>query len=219
MTEKAIAMSGDLRDYVVGHSIPRTTVHTALVAETNARFADRSNMLTTHEQGALLTFLVRLIGARTAIEVGTFTGYSALNIAQGLPADGRLICCDVSDEFTSVGKPYWEQAGVADRIDLRIAPAAETLAAITDDGTVDFAFIDADKPGYPTYFEHLVRLLRPGGLLVVDNVFWGGDVVRPEVDDDTTNTIRAFNDLVAGDDRVESVMVNVADGLTLIRKR
>jgi caffeoyl-CoA O-methyltransferase len=171
------------------------------------------------EQGALMTMLTQLLGARRAVEVGTFTGYSALCIARGLAPGGRLLCCDVSEEWTSIGRPYWDQAGVADRIDLVIAPAVDTLTALPDDPTIDIAFIDADKPNYPNYFEQLVRRMRPNGLLMVDNVLWSGRVVDPDATDENTVAIRAFNDLVAADPRVDAVMLPVSDGLTLLRKR
>jgi caffeoyl-CoA O-methyltransferase len=171
------------------------------------------------EQGAFLTVLTRLIGARNAIEIGTFTGYSALCIARGLPADGRLTCCDVSEEWTAVGRRAWEAAGVADRIDLRIAPALDTLAALPADAAFDLAFIDADKPNYANYFDALVPRMRANGAILVDNVLWDGRVLQPDANDENTVAIRAFNDKIAHDDRIEPVMLPIADGLTLCRKR
>jgi caffeoyl-CoA O-methyltransferase len=171
------------------------------------------------EQGAFLTLLTRLIGARSAVEVGTFTGYSALCIARGLPADGHLLCCDVSEEWTAIGRKAWDAAGVADRIELKIAPAADTLRALPHDQTIDLGFIDADKPGYPVYYEELLARLRPNGVLLVDNVLWGGRVIQADADDDNTKAIKAFNDMVAADDRVEAVMLPISDGLTLCRKK
>ena len=169
------------------------------------------------EQGAFMTLVARLIGAKNAIEVGTFTGYSALCIARGLPEDGKLVCCDVSDEWTSIGRPYWEKAGVADRIDLRIAPAIETLRALPEERSFDLAFIDADKTSYAAYYEELLKRIRPGGLILVDNVLWSGSVVDASNDQESTVAIRSFNDLVAKDARVEAVMIPLSDGLTLIR--
>ena len=166
-----------------------------------------------------MTLLARLLGARRAIEVGTFTGYSALCLARGLSDDGRLLCCDVSDEWTRIGKPYWEQAGVAHKIDLRLGPAAETLRALPPDPVVDLAFIDADKGGYPTYYEEILKRLRPGGLILVDNVLFMGTVVDPSVQNENVVAIRAFNEKVAADERVDRVMIPVGDGLTLLRKR
>ncbi|MGH9024645.1 MAG: O-methyltransferase, partial [Acidimicrobiia bacterium] len=163
--------------------------------------------------------LTRLIGARQAVEVGTFTGYSALCIARGLPADGRLLCCDVSEEWTSVGKRAWKRAGIADKIELRIAPAIDTLRSLPSDPVVDLAFIDADKPSYRAYLEELMPRLRPNGVILVDNTLWGGSVADPAVTDDNTEAIRAFNAAVAADRRVDCVLLPVADGLTLLRKR
>lgn len=171
------------------------------------------------EQGAFMTLLARLMGAKRAIEVGTFTGYSALCLARGLADDGRLLCCDVSDEWTRIGRPYWEKAGVAHKIDLRIAPAAETLRALPADPVYDMAFIDADKGGYPVYYEEILKRLRPGGLILVDNVLFMGTVVDASVDNENVKAIRAFNDQVSRDERVDRVMIPVGDGLTLLRKR
>jgi caffeoyl-CoA O-methyltransferase len=171
------------------------------------------------DQGAFLTLLVRLLGARRVVEVGTFTGYSALCLARGLPSDGRLICCDINEDWVSVGRPFWERAGVADRVEVRIGPAVDTLRALPADPVLDMAFIDADKVGYPVYYEELLRRLRPGGLVLVDNVLWSGRVIDPAADDPDTLAIRRFNDAVAADERVDRVMLSIADGLTLARKR
>jgi caffeoyl-CoA O-methyltransferase len=171
------------------------------------------------EQGAFMTLLVRATGARRAIEVGTFTGYSALCIARGLPDDGQLLACDVSEEWTSIGRRYWERAGVAKKIDLRIGPALDTLRALPQEPRFDLAFIDADKTSYPAYYEEILLRLRQGGLILVDNVLWMGRVVDASADDENTRAIRAFNDRVAADRRVDCVMLAVSDGLTLLRKR
>ena len=171
------------------------------------------------EQGAFMTLLARAIGARRAIEIGTFTGYSALCLARGLPDDGTLICCDVNDEWTSIGRRYWEKDGVASKIDLRIGPALETLRSLPRDEAFDLAFIDADKPAYIDYYEELMVRLRPGGLILVDNVLWSGRVADPAADDEQTRAIRAFNDRVASDARGDCVMLPISDGLTLVRKR
>jgi caffeoyl-CoA O-methyltransferase len=171
------------------------------------------------EQGTFMTMITRLIGARQAVEVGTFTGYSALSIARGLPDDGHLLCCDVSEEWTSIARRAWASAGIDDKIELRLAPAADTLHALPDEEYVDLAFIDADKPAYPTYYEELLRRLRPNGLIMVDNTLWSGAIVDVAVDDESTVALRAFNDMVAADARVESYLLPVADGLTVIRKR
>ena len=171
------------------------------------------------EQGAFMTVFTRLLGARHAVEVGTFTGYSALCIARGLPDDGSLLCCDVSEEWTAVGRRAWEQAGVADKITLEIAPALDTLAALPREPTFDLGFIDADKPAYPGYYEEILARLRPNGVILVDNVLWGGAVLEPAGDDPNTRAIQAFNDMVAADDRVESMILALGDGLTVARKR
>jgi caffeoyl-CoA O-methyltransferase len=214
---KSFQLSPAVHEYLVAHGTPPDEVQRALIAET-AQLGGISMMQVAPEQGALLTMLTRLVGARSTVEVGTFTGYSSLCIARGLAEGGTLLCCDVSDEWTAIARRYWERAGVADRIDLRIAPALETLRALPDDATIDLAFIDADKPGYVSYYEELVRRMRPGGLILVDNVLWGGSVVDPEVNDENTEAIRACNDHIAADSRVEVVMLPVADGLTLARR-
>jgi caffeoyl-CoA O-methyltransferase len=166
-----------------------------------------------------MTLVTRLIGARQAVEVGTFTGYSALCIARGLAEGGRLICCDISEEWTSIGRPYWEKAGVADRIDLRIGPAADTLAALPAGEQFDLAFIDADKPNYARYYEEILSRLRANGLILVDNTLWQGQVIDDADQSENTVAIRAFNDLVARDERVDCVQLAISDGLTLLRKR
>src|SRR5262249_20750807 len=154
------------------------------------------------EQGAFMTILTRLLGARSAIEIGTFTGYSALCIARGLADGGRLLCCDINEEWTAIAKEYWARAGVADRIELRIAPALEALATLPADPVIDLAFIDADKENYADYFEALLPRLRPNGAILVDNTLWSGAVVDPGRNEASTAAIRAFNDMVAADDRV-----------------
>ncbi len=215
---KSFHLSAEIHEYIVAHGTPPDDVQRGLIEETS-KLGGISIMQIAPEQGAFMTLFARAIGARRAIEIGTFTGYSALCLARGLPDDGRLICCDISDEWASIGRPYWEKAGVAHKIDLRIAPALETLKALSDEGTYDLAFIDADKPGYGGYFEELMRLLRPGGTILCDNVLWMGNVVNPAADDEHTRAIRAFNDLVAADERVDTAMLAVSDGLTLLRKR
>ena len=171
------------------------------------------------EQGAFLELLVAATGASQVVEVGTFTGYSALCMARALPPGGRLLCCDVSEEWTAIARRYWQKAGVADRVELRLGPAAETLRGLPEGEWVDLAFIDADKPNYLAYYEELLARLRPGGLILLDNVLWFGAVLNPDDTSENTVAIRAVNDFVAGDERVEAVMLAVADGLTLARKR
>jgi caffeoyl-CoA O-methyltransferase len=211
-------MTAELHAYLVSHGTPPDEIQCALIDETRA-LGDISVMQIAPEQGAFMTLVARILGARRAIEIGTFTGYSALCLARGLADDGELICCDVSEKWTRVGRRYWDKAGVAHKIDLRIAPAIETLAQLPREPNFDLAFIDADKSAYVDYFEALLPLIRQGGVILVDNVLWEGAVVDPAVDDENTVAIRTFNDLVAADSRVECVMLPIADGLTLLRKR
>jgi caffeoyl-CoA O-methyltransferase len=211
-------LDAPLHEYLVAHGSPPAEVQRDLIDETEALGAI-SMMQVAPEQGAFLTLLARVMGARSVVEVGTFTGYSALCLARGLAHGGRLLCCDVSQEWTDVARRAWARAGIDDRIDLVIAPALETLRALPTDASIDLAFIDADKPGYVAYFEELVPRLRADGVLLVDNVLWGGAVVDPEADDENTRAIRAFNDHAAADERVDTVMLPIADGLTLCRKR
>jgi caffeoyl-CoA O-methyltransferase len=215
---KSFLLSSELADYLVAHGTPPDAVQQALIEET-ATLGAVAGMQIAPEQGAFLTIFTRLVGARSAIEIGTFTGYSALCIARGLPEDGRLTCCDVSEEWTSIGRRAWSAAGVEQRIDLRIAPALETLAALPAAAAFDLAFIDADKPNYANYFDALLPKMRTNGAILVDNVLWDGRVIRPDADDANTIAIRAFNDKVARDDRVDTVMLPIADGLTICRKR
>jgi caffeoyl-CoA O-methyltransferase len=215
---KSFFLSPEIHQYLVAHGTPPDAVQAALIEET-AKLGGISMMQISPEQGAFMTLLTQLVGAKSAVEVGTFTGYSALCIARGLPADGHLLCCDVSEEWTSIGRPYWERAGVADRIELRIAPAVETLRELSREETIDLAFVDADKGNYPVYYEELLTRLRPNGVILVDNVLWGGNVVLDDPKDENRVAIRAFNDAVAQDDRIDTVMLPLGDGLTLLRKR
>jgi len=215
---KSFLLTPELSDYLVEHGTPPDPVQRALIDET-AALGSVAGMQIAPEQGAFLTTFTRLVGARRAIEIGTFTGYSALCIARGLPDDGALVCCDVSEEWTAIGRKAWESAGVSERIDLRIAPALETLASLPGDAVFDLAFIDADKPNYANYFDALLPRIRPNGAILVDNVLWDGNVVKDDVTDDNTLAIKAFNDKVARDDRVDTVMLPLADGLTICRKR
>jgi caffeoyl-CoA O-methyltransferase len=214
---KFTPLDATLYDYLLTHRSPDDAVVHELREET-ARLGERASMQISPDQASFLRILVAAIGARRALEIGTFTGFSALAIARGLGPGGRLLCLDVSEEWTSIARRFWAKAGVADRVELRIGPAAESLRALPDERCFDFAFIDADKQGYPVYWEQVVRRLRPGGLVAVDNVLWDGDVVRPEERGETVLAIRRFNELVLDDSRVESVMLAVADGLTLARR-
>jgi len=211
-------LTPELHAYLVAHGTPPDEVQRDLIAETDA-LGGIASMQIAPEQGAFMTLLARMLNARFAVEVGTFTGYSSLCIARGLAEAGRLLCCDVSEKWTSVARRYWERAGVADRIELRLAPALDTLCGLPREPTVDLAFIDADKGGYIAYWEELVPRMRPGGVLLVDNVLWSGKVADPDYDDEDTRYIRDFNDHVAADERVETVMLPIADGLTFARKR
>jgi caffeoyl-CoA O-methyltransferase len=215
---KSILVTKAVHDYAVAHGTPPDAVQESLIAAT-ATLGQVSRMQIAPEQGTFMTILCRLVDARFAVEVGTFTGYSSICIARGLAEDGRLLCCDVSEEWTSVAREHWSQAGVNDRIELVIGPAADTLRALPADPPIDFAFIDADKTGYRTYYDEIVQRLRPGGLVLVDNVLWGGAVVDEEDQSDDTVAIRAVNNHIAADDRVDVVMLPIADGLTIARKR
>jgi caffeoyl-CoA O-methyltransferase len=206
-----------LFDYVAAHAPEPDELLRDLAAETEA-MGRVFSMQISADQGALMGLLARLVGVDFAVEVGTFTGYSSICVARALRPGGRLLCCDVSKEYTDVARRYWERAGVADRIDLRIAPADETLSALAADQVVDFAFIDADKTGYRSYWEHLVPRMRAGGVILVDNTLWSGKVVDDGMNDDDTVALRAFNDYVVADPRMESVLLPVADGITLARK-
>jgi caffeoyl-CoA O-methyltransferase len=214
---KSFFLTPEIHEYVVAHGTPPDTVQQALIDETAE--LPMAMMQISPEQGAFMTLFTRAVGAKQAVEVGTFTGYSALAIARGLPDDGHLLCCDVSEEWTSVGQRAWADDGIADKIELVIAPAADTLRALPNEEYLDLAFIDADKPAYPVYYEEIVQRLRPNGVILVDNTLQGGRIVDPEANDDSVVAMRAFNDMVASDDRVDSALLTLGDGLTLLRKR
>ena len=216
---KSVALTAELHEYLVAHGTPLDDVQRWLISETRAKAGDFAGMQIAPEQGAFMTVLTRLLGVRQAVEVGTFTGASALAVARGLTPGGRLLCCDVNEDWTAVAQEAWRRAGVADRIELRIGPAIDTLRGLPDDLVVDLAFIDADKPSYAAYYEELLRRLRPNGVLLVDNTLWHGAVLDVSAQDDNTRAIRAFNDLVAADDRVDTVLLPISDGVTLLRKR
>ena len=218
MTPKSFLLSQELFDYIMAHNPSLDPVATALIEETQA-LGSVSGMQIAPEQGAFLTVLTKLLGVRSAIEVGTFTGYSALCIARGMNSDGRLLCCDVSEEWTAIGQKYWQQAGIDGQIDLRIAPASETIADLLAATSFDLAFIDADKPNYITYYEALVERMRPNGVILVDNTLWDGAVVDGTNQEENTVAIRQFNDHVSADPRTESVMLPISDGLTMVRVR
>ena len=215
---KFVSLTPALHEYLVAHGTPPDAIQRELIAETQ-RLGDISGMQVSPEQGAFMTVLARLMGVRRAVEVGTFTGYSTLCTARGLAESGRIVTCDLSEEWTAIARRYWEKAGVADRIELRIGPALETLRALPAQPLLDLAFIDADKTSYPDYYEAILGRLRPGGAILVDNVLWGGSVIDAAARDADSLAIRRFNDLVAADERVDCVMLPIADGLTLLRKR
>lgn len=209
-----------LQDYLIAHATPPAdSVLRELAEETQRTLPERAGMQITQDVAALLTLLTRLSDARLAVEVGVFTGYSSIAIARGLPPDGRLIACDASEEWTSMARRYWERAQVQEQIELRVGRADESLRALPGGEHVDFAFIDADKSGYPVYYEELLTRLRPGGLLVLDNTLQRGRVVDPDDQSPNVVAIRQVNDLIAEDARAESVLLPVRDGLTVVRKR
>ena len=211
-------ITDELYAYALAHNPPLDAVQRELVETTYAKLPDVAGMQSAEEQGPLLAFLVRLTGARHIVEVGTFTGFSALSMAQALPDDGLLIACDISEEWTAYGREAWRKAGVADRIDLRIAPALDPLRAMPSEPHIDLAYLDADKGNYIPYWEELVPRMRRGGVIVTDNVLFHGDVVDPEATGAAAD-IRAFNDHVGADARMDSVLLTVSDGLTVSRKR
>ncbi len=218
MTRRSELVSEDLQEYLVGHSAAVDPVLTELAAETASRFPDAAGMQIGPEQGTFMTILTQLTGASHALEIGTFTGYSAICVARGLAEGGRLTCCDVSEEWTSVARKYWQRAGLADRIDLQLRPALETLRALPATQAFDIVFIDADKTGYVSYWDEVVPRMRPGGVILIDNTLSHGRVIDAASQDANVQGIRAFNDHAAADDRVMLVMLPVGDGLTLARK-
>jgi caffeoyl-CoA O-methyltransferase len=215
---KFITLDQKLYDYLLAHGHNDDPVLRELARETQEKLGRRAGMQIAPEQGTFMTLLARAIGARRAIEVGTFTGYSAICIARGLGSDGSLICCDVSEEWTAIARRYWEKAGVAERITLKIAPALDTLRALPAGEAFDFAFIDADKTNYRHYYEEVLRRTRSGGLMLVDNVLWSGAVLDEKDQSEDTRAIRAFNDFAVTDKRVDLVMLPISDGLTIARK-
>jgi len=219
MSNKILPLNNFLYEYILSVSLREPEVLARLRAETLQQ--PMSMMLSAPEQGQFLALLAQLIGARKCLEVGVYTGYSTLWVALALPHDGSVLACDVSEKWTAIARRYWEEAGVAERIDLQLAPALETLdrlLAADQAGSFDFAFIDADKENYPDYYERTLQLLRPGGLMVIDNTLWSGAVADTSRQDPETCAIRALNELVHADDRVQMSLLPVADGLTLARK-
>lgn len=221
MSNRSIPLTDSLYEYLLAVSLREPALLRELRAET-ARDPENVQLQIAPEQGQLMALLVRLLGARRCLELGVFTGYSSLATALALPEDGRLVACDVSEEWTAVARRYWQRAGVAHKIDLRIAPALVTLDALLAQdgaGSFDFAFLDADKENYPAYYERILTLLRPGGLLAIDNTFWSGKVADPTETDPETAALRMLNQQLHHDGRIDLAMLPVADGLTLVRKR
>jgi len=218
MYKQAFGVDESLYRYILSNSQPESDIFAQLREETAQM--PQARMQISPDQGQFMAMLIRLMQAKKALEVGVFTGYSSLSVAVALPPDGKLIACDVSEEYTAIARRYWAMAGVADKIDLRIAPAIDTLDDLLKDqaGTFDFAFIDADKGNYANYYDRAIQLVRSGGLIVIDNVLWGGRVADETDQDKITNTIRAFNTKVAQDDRVIVNLLPIADGLTLALK-
>ncbi len=220
MASRALKLTAELQDYILAVSLRESEALRRLRAETAA--LPMAGMQIGPDQGQLMALLVRLIGARRCLEIGTFTGYSALAVALALPPEGRIVCCDVNPETTAVAQRHWQAAGVGEKIDLRLAPAIETLDALLrekQEGRFDFAFIDADKENYDRYYERALRLLRPGGLLVIDNVLWGGDVADARQNDPETKALRALNRKLHHDERIDLSLLPIGDGVTLARKR
>ena len=217
-TPKHTPITPALHEYLVAHGAPPDAVQQSLIEET-AKLGRIAMMQIAPEQGAFMSWLARTLGAKRVVEVGVFTGYSTLCLARGLPDDGRVLALDVNAEWTAIGRRHWEKAGVAHKIELRLGPALDTLRALPKEPAFDLAFIDADKTGYAGYVEEILARLRTGGVILVDNVLWGGSVVNAERQDPDTLAIRAFNAAMARDPRVDAVMIPLSDGLTLLRKK
>lgn len=219
MTRRSEQLSDELQDYVIAHSAAPDEALSQLAAETADTFPADAGMQIGPDQGTFMTLLTQLVGATRALEIGTFTGYSSICLARGLAAGGKLTCCDVSDEWTSVARRYWQLAGVADRIELKLGPAEATLRALPPGEMFDIAFIDADKTGYVGYWDQVVPRIRQGGVILVDNTLSHGRVIEPDADDKNVQGIRAFNDHAAADNRVVLVLLPIGDGLTMARKK
>ena len=216
MRSKFIELTPELYEYLIAHGARQDELLADVERETEA-LGGIAKMQIGPDEGALLALLARTVGARFAVEVGTFTGYSAICVGRALPDGGRLLCCEISDEWAATAGRNIERAGLQDRVEIRVAPAIETLRSLSGDPPVDFAFVDADKPGYDAYYEELLRLMRPGALMVLDNMLLGGRVLAPE--DDASVAMAALNEKIAADERVDCTMLGVADGITIVRKR
>jgi len=216
--DRFLHLNEQLYNYLIARGHNGDPILRDLAEETRA-LGWISRMQIAPEQGTLMGILVRAIGAKSALEIGVFTGYSSISIAQALPPDGKLLCLDVNEEWTSIARRYWERAGLTGKITLKIAPAVETLRALPASPAFDFAFVDADKTNYRTYYEEILKRLRTDGLLLIDNVLWSGRVIDPSDKSEDTIAIRELNDFIAIDTRVEAVMIPVADGITIVRKK
>ena len=217
--DKYTAITPELYEYLLAHRSDHADPVLRALADETATLGPISMMQASPEQGSFMTLLARAIGARSAVEIGTFTGYSALCIARGLADEGKLLCCDLNEEWTAIGRDHWNRAGVGHKIEVRLGPALDTLRALPRTVQFDFAFIDADKTGYRDYYEEILPRLRPSGLVLFDNVLWNGSVVSAETTDESTRALRELNDFLADDPRVEAVMLPISDGLTIARKR
>lgn len=220
MSTETLNLTPAVYHYLLNFSLRESPVLKKLREETHK--LPNFNMQISPEQGQFMALLIELMGAKKSLDIGTFTGYSAMAVAQAMPADGKVIACDINEDSTAIAKQFWQMGGVAEKIELHLAPALETLQKLQQNGegnTFDFAFIDADKHNYPHYYEAALALLRPGGLIAIDNVLWDGEVANPANQESDTNTIRALNELVFKDKRVDISMLPISDGLTLARKK
>ncbi|MDS1269561.1 class I SAM-dependent methyltransferase [Lipingzhangella sp. LS1_29] len=219
MTRTALNLTPDLHTYAQAHSTTEDGLLAELAAETQRLFPDRTSMQIGADQGVFMTMLTRVMGARDVVEIGTFTGYSTICLARGIAPGGSVLACDVSPEWTSVAQQYWQRAGLGDRISLRLAPALDTLRSLSGEPTFDLAFVDADKENYIPYWEELLPRMRAGGVVLADNTLWRGEVLAPDSPDSPAAYIHSFNEHVHSDDRVETVVLTIGDGLTLSRVR
>src|SRR5262245_21775942 len=217
MSDKFVTMTRELHSYITRLFVAADPLLERLAKETEG-LGPSARMQIAPDEGILLQLLSRAIGARFAVEIGTFTGYSAISIARGLADDGKLLCCDVNEEWGAIARRYFREAGLDGKIELRIAPALETLRSLPEIESLDLAFIDADKTSYKEYYEEILKRLRSGGLILIDSVLWGGSVVDANDQSESTLAIRSVNDHVAADERVEAIIVPIADGLTIVRK-
>ncbi len=220
MSRKTLSLTPELYDYILSVGVREHPLLTALRRETGQ--LEEANMQISPEQGQFMQILVKLMGAKNCIEVGVFTGYSTLATALALPADGKIVACDINEQWTSIARQYWQRAGVAEKIDLHLAPAIETLQRLLEEGrtgSFDFAFIDADKTGYDSYYELCLQLLRPGGLILFDNTLWSGKVVEENSQDEDVKAIRALNAKLHRDERIDLCLLPLSDGVTMVRKQ